>query len=102
MDKLIALNTDIINRQDGNVENKGIIYVGKPINSVPIRYLVIENNVYNIALMLSIMTLMILKKATILWSVAHWGQYPVCRTNDNGFIFNRMLGYNTALYDDKH
>ena len=30
----------------------------------------------------------------------HWGQYAVCRTNDNTFIFNRMLGYNTALYDD--
>ena len=30
----------------------------------------------------------------------HWGQYPVCRTNDNAFIFNRILGYNTALYDD--
>ena len=30
----------------------------------------------------------------------HWGQYPVCRTHDNAFIFNRMLGYNTALIDD--
>ena len=40
------------------------------------------------------------KKATILWSVAHWGQYPVMRTNDNVFIFNWMLGYNTTFYDD--
>ena len=26
MDKMIALNADIINRQDGNKENKGVIY----------------------------------------------------------------------------
>ena len=45
------------------------------------------------------MTLMI-KKATILWSVVHWGQYTVCRTNDNAFVFNQMLDYNTALYDN--
>ena len=36
----------------------------------------------------------------MLWVVVHWGQYPVCRTNDNAFIFNRMLGYNTAFFDD--
>ena len=41
-----------------------------------------------------------IKKATILWSVAFWGQYATCRANDNTFIFNRMLGYNTILYDD--
>ena len=26
MDKIIAINNDIINRQAGNLENKGIIY----------------------------------------------------------------------------
>ena len=30
----------------------------------------------------------------------YWGQYPVCRTNDNAFIFNRMLGYSTVFFDD--
>ena len=30
----------------------------------------------------------------------HLGQYAVYRTNDNAFIVNRMLDYNTALYDD--
>ena len=40
------------------------------------------------------------KKAIILWSVVYWGQYTVCRTNDNTFILNRMLRYDTALYDD--
>ena len=40
------------------------------------------------------------KKATILWSVVHWGQYTVCRTNDNAFVLNQMLDYNTALYDN--
>ena len=29
-----------------------------------------------------------LKKATILWTVVHWGQYDVCRTNDNAFILS--------------
>ena len=41
-----------------------------------------------------------LKKTTILLSVVYWGQYAVFRTNNNAFIFNLMLGYNTALYDD--
>ena len=30
----------------------------------------------------------------------YWGQYAVCRTNDNAFIFNWILGYSIALYDD--
>ena len=41
-----------------------------------------------------------LNKFTILLSVVNWDQYAVWRTNDNAFIFNRMLGYNTSLYDD--
>ena len=41
-----------------------------------------------------------IKKAIILWSVAHWSQYPLCRTNDNAFIFNWMLGYNIVLLND--
>ena len=40
-----------------------------------------------------------LNKFTILLSVVNWDQYAVWRTNDNAFIFNRMLGYNTSLYD---
>ena len=38
-----------------------LLIVGKPISSVSLKYLVIEINVYNIALILSIMTLMIKK-----------------------------------------
>ena len=30
----------------------------------------------------------------------NWSQYTTYRTNDNVFVFNRMLGCNTALYDD--
>ena len=40
------------------------------------------------------------KKSTILWLVVYWGQYTICRTNDNASIFNRILSYNTVLYDD--
>ena len=39
-----------------------------------------------------------IKNATTLWSVVHCDKYPSCRTNDNVFIFNQMLGYNTVLF----
>ena len=39
-------------------------------------------------------------KATILWLVVHQAQYSICRTNDNAFVFNRMIDCNTTLYDD--
>ena len=41
-----------------------------------------------------------IKKGTILWSVLRWGQFTTYCSKDNTFIFNRMLGYNTAFYND--
>ena len=41
-----------------------------------------------------------IKQATILWSCAHWSKLGVCMINDNVFVFNRMLGCNTAIYDE--
>ena len=41
-----------------------------------------------------------MKKGTIFWSIGYCGQYPSCRTIDNAFIFNRILGYNSVLFDD--
>ena len=41
-----------------------------------------------------------LRKATLLWSCAYWGKEQICRLNDNAFVFNRMLGYNTAIFDE--
>ena len=41
-----------------------------------------------------------IKQATILWSCAHWSNPWVCMINDNAFVFNRILGYNTAIYDE--
>ena len=41
-----------------------------------------------------------MKQATILWSCVHWIKLGVCMINDNAFVFNRMLGYNTAIYDE--
>ena len=41
-----------------------------------------------------------IKKATILWSYVHWSTQRIYRLNDNAFIFNRMLGYNTAIFDE--
>ena len=41
-----------------------------------------------------------IKQATILWSCAHWSKLGVCMINDNVFVFNRMLGCYTAIYDE--
>ena len=37
--------------------------------------------------------------ANILWNLVNWSKNTVIRCNDNGFFFNRMLGYNTAFFD---
>ena len=99
---MITLDTDIINRQVGNVENKGIIFCWETYKFHAIKISGNRNQYLQYFLNDFYHDVDDLKKATILWSVAHWGQYAVCRTNDNSFVFNRMLGYNTALYDNKH
>ena len=40
-----------------------------------------------------------LKHATVLWNLVNWSNTTIMRTNDNSFVFNRMLGYNTVFYD---
>ena len=40
-----------------------------------------------------------LKHATVLWNLVNWSNTTIRRTNDNAFVFNRILGYNTAFYD---
>ena len=99
---MIALNTKIINRQDGNVENKGIILCWETYKFRAIKISGNRNQCLQYCLNTFYHDVDDLKKATILCSVAHWGQYAVCHTNDNAFVFNRILGYNTALYDNKH
>ena len=59
MDKTIALNAELINRQDGNEENKGLIYCWESYKFRSIKISGSRNQCYNIALMLSTMTLMI-------------------------------------------
>ena len=39
------------------------------------------------------------KHATVLWNLVKWSNTTIMRTNDNAFVFNRILGYNTAFYD---
>ena len=60
MDKIISIKHETINRQVANLQKKVKVsfIVGKPISSVPLKYLVIESNIYNIGLIFSIMTLM--------------------------------------------
>ena len=60
MDKVTSIHDRSINHQVGNLDNQGIIDCWETYNFRFIKkYLVIEINVYNIALILSIMTLMI-------------------------------------------
>ena len=43
--------------------------------------------------------------ATVLWNLVNWSnKNETMRFNDNAFVFNRMLGYNTAFYceDTEH
>ena len=35
--------------------------------------------------------------ANVLWNLVNWSNSTVMRCNDNGYIFNRMLGYNLSL-----
>ena len=40
-----------------------------------------------------------LKHATVLWNLVNWSNNEIMRYNDNAFVFNRILGYNTAFYN---
>ena len=40
-----------------------------------------------------------LKHATVLWNLVKWLNTTIMRCNDNAFVYNRILGYNTACYD---
>ena len=40
-----------------------------------------------------------LEHATVLWNLVNWSNTKIMRCNDNVFVFNRMLVYNTAFYD---
>ena len=40
-----------------------------------------------------------LRHATVLWNVVNWSNNEIIRCNDNAFVFNIILGYNTAFYD---
>ena len=100
MDKMISINHETFNRQVGNLQNKGIIYCWETYKLRSIEISGNRNQSLQYCLNAFYHDVDDLKKVTIRWSVAHWDQYPVMRTNDNAFIFNRMLGNHTALYDD--
>ena len=40
-----------------------------------------------------------LKHATVLWNLVNWSNNEIMCCNDNAFVFNRILGYNTVFYD---
>ena len=40
-----------------------------------------------------------IKQTSVLWNLVNWSNTTTMRTNENVFVFNRMLGYNTAFYD---
>ena len=97
---MIALNHDIINRQAGNLESKGIIYCWETYKFRSIEIFGNRKQCLQYCLNAFYHDVDYLKEATILWLVAHWVQCPVMHINDNAFISNRMLGCDTAFYDD--
>ena len=100
MDKMVSLNDGSINRQPGDLNNQGII---DPLKSYEFHFIPIFGN-YNQCLQYWLNAFYHdideIKNVTIFWSAVHWVQYPTYRTNDNVFVFNQMIGYNTALCDD--
>ena len=40
-----------------------------------------------------------IKQASVLWNLINWSNTTTMRTNENAFVFNRMIGHNTAFYD---
>ena len=69
MDKMIALNADIINRQDGNKENKGVIYCWETYKFRSVKISGSRNQCLQYCLNAFYHDVDDLKKATILWSV---------------------------------
>ena len=69
MDKMIALNADIINRQDGNKENKGVIDCWETHKFRSIKISGTRNQCLQYCLNAFYHDVDDLKKATILWSV---------------------------------
>ena len=98
MDKMISINHETINRQAGNLQNKGIIYCWETYKFRSIKIPCNINQCLQYCLNAFYHDVDDLKKATILWSVVHWGKCPVCRTNNNVYIFDRMLGYITVFF----
>ena len=40
-----------------------------------------------------------LKQAIILWNLINWSKTKIIRCNNNAFVINIMIGYNTLFYD---
>ena len=38
-----------------------------------------------------------LKKTSVLWNVINWSNTPEIWCNNNAFVFNKMIGYNTVF-----
>ena len=76
-----------------------LLITGIVASSVSLEYRSMEINAYSIVLIL-FHDIDNIKKATILWSCVHWSKPGISMLNDNAFVFNRMLGHNTAIYDD--
>ena len=76
-----------------------LLITGIVASSVSLEYRSMEINAYSIVLIL-FHDIDNIKKATILWSCIYLSKPGISMLNDNAFVFNRMLGHNTAIYDD--
>ena len=86
MDKMISMYHGTINRQVSNLENQGVIVCWETYKFRSNKISWVRNQGLQYVLNAFYHDVDDLKKTTILWSVVHWGQYPICRTNDIAFI----------------
>ena len=90
---MISIDHISINRQHSGLNNQGIIDRWKPYKYCFIPISGIRNQCLQYFLNAIYHDIDEIKKSTILWSILYWGQYLICRTNDNALMFNRMLDY---------
>ena len=98
--KMISVPTPIINLQSGVPNNVGIINRLHRCKFRIVRISRHRNQCLQYCLNAFYPDINYIKKATILWSCVHWSKPGIYMLNDNAFVFNKMLGYNTAIYDD--
>ena len=98
MIKILSVPTPTINLQSDVPNNVGIIDRWDRCKFRIVRISGYRNQCLQYCLNTFYHDIDYIEKATILWSCVHWSKLGVSMLNSNAFVFNRMLGYNTAIY----